>query len=187
MEYYSTINGNEMLMHATSLMKLENNNTKWKKADTKGCTMYDSIYKKKKIPRLEEFIRTESRWVIHRGWEELGMENDCFIDTGVLVIHSQPFTCLLDYLSVCMLSCLRLFATPWTVVHQDPLSMGFSRQACWSELAFTPPRDLSGPGIKPESPVSSALAGRFFTTVPPEMQTVLGELLNLSGHEFPYL
>ena len=35
-------------MHATSLMKLENNNTKWKKADTKGCTMYDSIYKKKK-------------------------------------------------------------------------------------------------------------------------------------------
>ena len=63
--------------------------------------------------------------MICRGWEVVGMESNCFIDAGFLVIHSQPFTCLLDYLSVCMLSCLRLFATSWTVVHQAPLSMGF--------------------------------------------------------------
>ena len=45
--------------------------------------------------------------------------------------------------------------------HQTPLSMGFSRQECWSGLLFSSPRDLPGPGIKPVSP---ALAGRFFTT-----------------------
>ena len=48
--------------------------------------------------------------------------------------------------------------------HQAPLSMGFSRQEYWSGLPFLPPGDLPDPGIKLESPTSSALAGRFFTT-----------------------
>ena len=56
------------------------------------------------------------------------------------------------------------FATPWTVAHKAPLSMGFPRQEFWSELPFLPPRDLSGSGIKPLSP---ALASGFFTTEPP--------------------
>ena len=44
--------------------------------------MYDSIYKKKKkIPRLEEFIRTESRWVIARGWGAAGEHLPGVIDT----------------------------------------------------------------------------------------------------------
>ena len=55
------------------------------------------------------------------------------------------------------------FATPWTVALQALLSMGFSSQEHWSQLSFPSPRDLPGPGIKPESP---ALAGRFFTTEP---------------------
>ena len=67
----------------------------------------------------------------------------------------------------CMLSCVWLFATPWTVAHQAPLSMEFSRQECWSGLPFPTPGDLSNPGIEPVSPVSSALVGRFFTTAPP--------------------
>ena len=64
---------------------------------------------------------------------------------------------------------------------------GISRQACWSELSFTPPGDLPNPGNKLESAASPALAGRFFTTAPPEKQTVLDELLNLSGPKFSYL
>ena len=40
-------------------------------------------------------------------------------------------------------------ATPWTAVHQTPLSMGFSRQQYWSRLPFPPPGDLPDPGIKP--------------------------------------
>ena len=39
------------------------------------------------------------------------------------------------------LSCVRLFATPWIVVHQAPWSMGFSRHEYWSGLPFPSPID----------------------------------------------
>ena len=42
--------------------------------------------------------------------------------------------------------------TPWTVAHQAPPSMGFSRQEYWSGLPFPSPGDLPNPGIKPRSP-----------------------------------
>ena len=58
-------------------------------------------------------------------------------------------------------------ATPWTVACQAALSMGFSEQEDRSGLPFLPPEELPDPGIKPESPASSALAGEFFTTEPP--------------------
>ena len=45
-----------------------------------------------------------------------------------------------------------LFAAPWTVVHQAPLSMEFSRQEYWSGLSFPSPGDVPNPGIKPASP-----------------------------------
>ena len=64
-----------------------------------------------------------------------------------------------------MLSCLshvRLFATPWTVAHRAPLSMGFSRQEHWSGLPFLTPWDLPSPGIEPKS---HALAGGFFLSL----------------------
>ena len=63
-------------------------------------------------------------------------------------------------------SCVQLFATPWTVAYQAPLSMGFSRQECWSGLPCPPPGGLPNPGMEPEpvSLMSPALAGRFFTT-----------------------
>ena len=56
-----------------------------------------------------------------------------------------------------LLSCVWLFATPWAVVHQAPLSMGFSREQYWSGLPFPPPGDLSIPETEPASPVSPAL------------------------------
>ena len=52
-------------------------------------------------------------------------------------------------------------------------SMGFPRQEYWSGLPFPPPEDLPDPGIKPMSPVSPALAGRFFTTEPPGKPFIL--------------
>ena len=63
-----------------------------------------------------------------------------------------------------MLSHVQLFVTTWTVAHQVPLSMGFPRQGHWSELPFPHLGDLPDPGIEPVSPVSPALAGKFFTT-----------------------
>ena len=67
----------------------------------------------------------------------------------------------------CMLSRFRrvwLCATLWTVVHQAPVSMGFSRQEYWSRLKCPPPGDLPDPGIKLSSFMSPALADGFFTT-----------------------
>ena len=46
-----------------------------------------------------------------------------------------------------------LFATPWTVAYQVPLSMGFSRQEYWNGLPFSSAGDLPNPGIEPRSPV----------------------------------
>ena len=59
------------------------------------------------------------------------------------------------------LSRVRLFVTPWTVVHQAPLSMAFSRQDYGSGLTFPPPGDFPNPGIKPESPASPALQADY--------------------------
>ena len=58
----------------------------------------------------------------------------------------------------------RLFATPWTVAYQAPLSMGFSRQEYWSGLPFPSPGDLPNPGIEPWSPTLQADA---LTSEPP--------------------
>ena len=60
-----------------------------------------------------------------------------------------------------VLSHIRLFASPWTVARQTPLSMGFPRQESQRELPFPSPGDIPDSGIKPASP---ALAGGFFTT-----------------------
>ena len=61
-------------------------------------------------------------------------------------------------------SCVRLFENLWTVAHQAPLFIGFSRQEYWSELPCPPPGDLPNPVIKPASLMSPVLAGQFFTT-----------------------
>ena len=65
------------------------------------------------------------------------------------------------------LTCVQLFATPWTVAHQAPLSMEFSRQEYWSGLPFPPAGDLPNPRIEPVSSASPALAGGFFITESP--------------------
>ena len=64
--------------------------------------------------------------------------------------------CLWERKKAKLPSCVRLFATPWTVAHQAPLSMGFSRQGYWSGLPFPSPGDLPNPGIEPRSPALQA-------------------------------
>ena len=63
-----------------------------------------------------------------------------------------------------LLSRVRLFATPWTVAHQAPPSMGFSRQEYWRGLPLPSPGDLPDPGIEPRSPTLDADA---LTSEPP--------------------
>ena len=71
------------------------------------------------------------------------------------------------HLLCAVLSYVQLFVTPWTVAHQAPLSMAFSRQEYGNGLPFPPSGDLPNPGIKYISPVSPVLAGRLFTIEPP--------------------
>jgi len=59
--------------------------------------------------------------------------------------------CVCVCVCVLALSQVRLFATPWTVARQAPLSMGFPRQEYWSGLPFPAPGDLPNPGIQPVS------------------------------------
>ena len=66
-----------------------------------------------------------------------------------------------------LLSCVRLFATPWTVAYQASLSMGFSRQEYWSGLPLPSPGDVPDPGIEPASP---ALEADALTSEPPGKQ-----------------
>ena len=62
---------------------------------------------------------------------------------------------------------VQLFAIQCKVALQAPLSMECFRQDYWSGLPFPTPGDLPNPGIEPVSVGSPALAGGFFTTVPP--------------------
>ena len=72
------------------------------------------------------------------------------------------FVCVLSHFS-----CVRLFETLWTIAHQAPLSMGFSRQEYWSELPCPPPGGLPDSGIEPVSPGILALQVDFFFAEPP--------------------
>ena len=54
------------------------------------------------------------------------------------------------------LSRIQLFATPWTVAYQAPLSIGFPRQEYWSALPFPSPGHLPHPGIEPRPPAWQA-------------------------------
>ena len=79
-------------------------------------------------------------------------------------IHHLPFLYLHACMSLICFSCVQLFATLWSVAHQAPLSMGFSRQEYQSELPFSSPADLPNPRIEPKSLMPPEFAGRFFTT-----------------------
>ena len=78
-----------------------------------------------------------------------------------------PRGCVLSYFN-----CVRQFVTLWTVAHQAPLSIRFSKQEYWSGFPCPPPGDLPDPGIKLTSFMSPVLAGGFFTSTtweaPPE-------------------
>ena len=83
-------------------------------------------------------------------------------------MYSDTFVFLLERFSfvhsvcVCVCVCSVVFdsATPWTVAHEAPLSMGFPRQEYWRELPFPPPGALLKPRVEALFPT---LAGRFFT------------------------
>ena len=86
----------------------------------------------------------------------------CYMWPDLILTDKASFQALAEIPKV--LSCVWLFATPWTVTHQAPLCMAFFRQEYWSGLPCSRTGDLPNPGIKPMPLASPAMAGRFFTT-----------------------
>ena len=80
-------------------------------------------------------------------WHDSSFKSGCILATSYLC-----YMCVLVRFSR-----VRLFATPWTVAHQAPLSLGFSRQEYWNGLPCPFPGDLPDSGIEPVSPTAPAL------------------------------
>ena len=84
-----------------------------------------------------------------------------------------------------LISRVQLFATPWTVIHQGPLSIGFSRQEYWSAFPVPPLGDLPKPGIEPMSP-AFCIAGRFFIADPLGKPGALSRICQIAKTESYY-
>ena len=108
-----------------------------------------------------------------RGWGDLYLSTASFLCVSLMCVSGfmQSLTWLTRFqlhlsgssLLVAPLTIFQLLcATPWTVAHQAPLSMGFSRQEYWSGLPFPPPGDLPDPRLKPTSNASPALTGSLY-------------------------
>ena len=84
-----------------------------------------------------------------------------------IIYTRKPGYHLSEWMNVGMLSRVQLFANLWTVAHQAPLSIGFSRQEYWSRLPFPSPGDLSDPGIEPTSPAAPTSQVNSLPSEPP--------------------
>ena len=142
---------------------------------------------------INEVLGTEprTRWMLGTGivYQSLGFRS-CKTP-----IHSLCFSLslFLKCISSCHSACgtsvpccfshVQLFVTPWTVAHQAPLSIGFSRQEYQSGLSFPPPGDLSKPGIKPTSLRSPALAGSL-PAEPPGKPLVVIVIFNINNSDY---
>ena len=80
-------------------------------------------------------------------------------------LYNMKALCVCVCVCVCaqLLGCVLHFVTIWTLAHQAPLPMEFSRQEYWNEVSLPRPRDLPDPGTESTSFASPALAAVFFT------------------------
>ena len=134
---------------------------------TKTHSPWLSVHRKEK----------RKRWLSNSQMKQKRHSNICWLNgVSTNLIQSQilqssnqrDFVCSLVLTQSCP-----IFMTSWSVARQVPLSMEFFRQEYWSRLPFPTPGNLPDPKIKPASLSSPALAGRFFTTVPP-VKPILG-------------
>ena len=120
---------------------------------------------------LEKGMATHTRILAWRiPWTERSLADyrpwGCkYLDTHLTLSQTYIYPYTHTHLCVCVLSHFGrvwLFATIWTVAHQAPLFVGFSRQEYWSRLPFPPPGDLLIQGSNHMS-CGFFIAGGFFT------------------------
>ena len=132
------------------------------------------------FPCWREGTHTERKTIGMNSWGWTGVRS-----IGVHSWFSTYSICVC--VCVCSVASTSLQPNGLYVAHQAPLSMEFSRQEYWSGLPFPTPGNLPISGIKHTSPVSPALAGRFFTTEPPEKPFQHTERCKRSGDLNIYL
>ena len=91
-------------------------------------------------------------------WIQMGFRTQNFSSFRKLMKHSCMHACMISHFSH-----VQVFVTLWTVAHQAPLSMGFSRQEYWSGLPCPLPGDLPNAEIEPTALTCHALADKFLT------------------------
>ena len=98
------------------------------------------------------------------------------------IVQDQPGS---TFSRLCLVAHIWPFATLWTVAHQAPVSMGFSRQEYWTGLPFPPPGDFPDPGIEAASPCISCIGRR--TLCPLSHQLALRSSVTLHKIFFSFL
>ena len=90
------------------------------------------------------------------------MDRTCLLLGRGILYQCATWEPHFSHIEVKSLSHVRLFATPWTVGRQAPLSMGFSRQEYWSGLPYPSPGNVPDPEIEPCIGGFSCIGGRHF-------------------------
>ena len=87
--------------------------------------------------------------------KEMQKRGGLYVHVADSLCRTVETECSRATMRACVLSHDPLFATPWTVARQAPLSVGFSRQEYWSGSPCPPPGGLPDPGIEPARPIRS--------------------------------
>ena len=131
--------------------------------------MFWGIFKIQFLTQLRNFhlfIVTISSEAMDTGWDnpELRKVLVCCCYYGNLLPPGGSLcVCVCVCVCVCLLQSHLTLCNPLDCSPPSSSVHGISRQAYWSRLPCSPPGDVPNPGIKPVSPMSSALAGGFFT------------------------
>ena len=118
----------------------------------KGKTHQPRIFRPMKLPKEKKWYSQTKTCSAKTVEKKFLRKKENYIGQRLISTHRKERACVRA--SACtrahtwMPSHVRLFATPWTVASQAPLSMEFSWQEYWSESPFPPPGDLPDPGIK---------------------------------------
>ena len=99
-------------------------------------------------------VQSEQAFCTILVYRSKGLFNSDYFHKGKMIVCAHALS---------HFSRVRLCAILWTIAHQAPLSLGFSRQEYWSGVSCPPPGDLPDSGIEPMSLKSPALASGFFT------------------------
>ena len=138
-------------------------NDKWYRKIYKGSKRHVD---KSRMTMNWQGLQTMTSYCVLMNWNKLARSFGLHFDSQLLLYFFKEKWMQNYEVTLCVcISCSVVSESLWTVAHQAPLSVEFSRQEYWSGLPSPSPRDLPDPGIKPGSP---ALQAESLPSEPPE-------------------